>query len=97
MINTLQPRFFTAKALFESREEPAGMYHWSILIITVGVTEVIINLIMGTLFFLPWYFVIGFKNGIVDASGRGLYAWLLLVRTSGPLFLTIYLLAEKLS
>ena len=97
MINALQPRFFTAKALYESREEPAGMYHWSILIITVGVTEVIINLIMGTLFFLPWYFVIGFGNGIADASGRDVYEWLLLVRTSAPLFLMICLLAEKLS
>jgi len=61
------------------------MYHWSILIITVGVTEIIVNLIMGTLFFLPWYFVIGFRNGIIDAPGRGAYEWLLLVRTSAHL------------
>ncbi|KAL2060519.1 hypothetical protein VTL71DRAFT_9160 [Oculimacula yallundae] len=79
MINALQPRFFTAKALFESREEPAGMYHWSILIITVGVTEILINLIMGALFFLPWYFVIGFGNGIDNSSSRGAYEWLLLM------------------
>jgi len=91
-MNALQPRFFTAKALFESREEPARMYHWSILIITVGVTEILINLIMGTLFFLPWYFVIGFQNGIIDAPRRGAYEWLLLVRSfHHPLFRLIYM------
>jgi len=58
------------------------MYHWSILIITVAVTETVINLITGTLFFLPWFFVIGFRNGITDASGRGAYEWLLTVRES---------------
>lgn len=61
------------------------MYHWSILIISVAVTEIIVNLIMGTLFFLPWYFVIGFGNGITDSSGRGAYEWLLVVRTSANL------------
>jgi ABC-type multidrug transport system permease subunit len=84
-MNALQPRFFTAKALFESREEPARMYHWSILIITVVITEIIANLITGTLFFLPWFFVTGFRNGIIDAPGRGVYEWLLVVRTSAHL------------
>lgn len=83
-MNGLQPRFFTARALFESREEPARMYHWSIFVITVGVTETIANLMTGTLFFLPWYFVVGFENDMSNAPGRGAYEWLLFVSITPP-------------
>ncbi|KUJ23287.1 uncharacterized protein LY89DRAFT_777066 [Mollisia scopiformis] len=77
LMNQLQPRFFKVRALFVSREEPARMYHWSIFIFTTVITEITANLLTGTLFFLPWYFVVGFENDMVNAPSRGIYQWIL--------------------
>ncbi|KAE8443953.1 hypothetical protein EG329_001177 [Mollisiaceae sp. DMI_Dod_QoI] len=77
LMNQLQPRFFKVRALFLSREEPARMYHWSIYVITAAITETISNIITGTLFFIPWYFAVGFKNDMVDAPSRGGYQYII--------------------
>lgn len=77
LMNQLQPRFFKARGLFVAREEPARMYHWSIFIISVTITEIIANMVTGTLFFIPWYFAVGFKNDMNDENVRGVYEWIL--------------------
>lgn len=62
------------------------MYHWSIFVLSVVFTEILINLLSGTLFFLPWYFVVGFGKGVAESAYRGIYEWIIFV--SSPLRLS---------
>lgn len=55
------------------------MYHWSIFVVTAAITEIIANVVTGTLFFIPWYFAVGFKNDMIGANARGVYEWILFV------------------
>lgn len=79
-MNQLQPLYFQIKNLYTSREEPAQMYHWSIFIFATAITEILASMITGTLFFIPWYFAVGFRNGMIDPNGRGAYMYILFVR-----------------
>ena len=84
LMNGLQPKFIEMRALFEAREEPSKMFHWSIFIITGVITEILTNVISGTLFFLPWYFAVGFWQSMTNRAARGAYQWLILVRLPLP-------------
>jgi ABC-type multidrug transport system permease subunit len=78
-MNGLQPRFIEMRAIYEAREEPSRMFHWSIFIVSGVITETVTNIITGTLFFLPWYFAVGFWQSIADRAARGAYQWLIFV------------------
>jgi ABC-type multidrug transport system permease subunit len=79
LMNGLQPKFIEMRAMYEAREEPSKMFHWSIFIITGVITEVLTNIMSGTLFFLPWYFAVGFWQSMTDRAARGIYQWLIFV------------------
>jgi hypothetical protein len=83
-MTALQPRFFEIRSLYESREEPPKMFHWSIFIITIVVTEILTNIMCGTLFFLPWYFAVGFWQSMTNPAARGAYQWAMFVCHSLP-------------
>ncbi|KIW28533.1 hypothetical protein, variant 2 [Cladophialophora immunda] len=82
-MNQFQPQFSSLANLFTERENPSGMYHWSVFVLSNLVTETIFNILAGTLFFFPWYFPIGFSQGWVGSTAgdgsRGFYMWLLLM------------------
>ena len=80
LMNGLQPRFIEMRAIYEAREEPSKMFHWSVFIITIVTTEICTNVMSGTLFFLPWYFAVGFWQSMTDRAARGIYQWLIFVR-----------------
>jgi ABC-type multidrug transport system permease subunit len=82
LMNGLQPKFIEMRAMYEAREEPSKMFHWSIFIISGVITEILTNVMSGTLFFLPWYFVVGFWQSMTNRAARGAYQWLILVRLS---------------
>ncbi len=79
LMNQLQPLFFRVRNLYQSREEPTKMYHWSIFVFATVGTEILINIITGTLFFIPWFFAVGFRNEMSDPNGRGAYMYILFV------------------
>lgn len=83
-MNGLQPHFFEMRALYESREEPSKMFHWSIFILTIVTTEILTNILAGTLFFLPWYFAVGFMRGMANRAARGAYQWIMFVSYLTP-------------
>jgi ATP-binding cassette subfamily G (WHITE) protein 2 (SNQ2) len=84
LMTGIQPRFLEMRALYESREEPPKMFHWSIFITTIVVTEIISNIMTGTLFFLPWYFAVGFWQSMTNSAARGAYQWVMFVSRSLP-------------
>ncbi|KAF4626727.1 hypothetical protein G7Y89_g11429 [Cudoniella acicularis] len=77
LMNQIQPRFFQVRDLYKSREEPSKMYHWSIFAITLIITEMITNLITGTLYFIPWFFAVGFSHNFQGNRGRSAYMWIM--------------------
>ncbi|KIW89038.1 uncharacterized protein Z519_10523 [Cladophialophora bantiana CBS 173.52] len=83
IMNQFQPQFSSLAKLFTERENPSGMYHWSVFVLSNLLTEITFNILAGTLFFFPWYFAIDFSQGWVDGTagkgGRGFYMWLLLM------------------
>ncbi|ORY82114.1 bfr1+ protein [Protomyces lactucae-debilis] len=78
LMNQIQPRFVSARNLFEVREMPSKIYSWPAFMFAQIVCEIPLNAVCGTLFFLPWYFAVNFPSGFVGSAlkaSRGAYAW----------------------
>lgn len=76
LMSQLQPRFLELAALYAVREKPSKMYHWTTFVLSTIIVEIPFNFVTGTLFFLPWYYAIGFHRGYPDgADARGGYLW----------------------
>lgn len=58
----LQPVFISFRALYEVRERPSKMYSWPVAVWSALVVEMPWNLLGGTLFWLPWYFMVQFPT-----------------------------------
>lgn len=67
LINTVQPRFFDQLNLFH-REQGQGTYHWFPWTLAVIVSELPFALLSSTLFFVIFYYTVGF-SGNGDRSG----------------------------
>ena len=78
-MNQIQPRFIELRAIFRAREESSRMYHWSVFVMSTVMVELVTNVITGTLFFLPWYFAVGFWQSMTDRNARGAYMWIMVV------------------
>lgn len=83
LMNQLQPQFIIARNLFEVREKPSKMYSWLAFVVSTILVEIPFNVFCGTMFFLSWYFAIGFYSS-AGLEGRtsasiGIYEWLMLM------------------
>lgn len=81
LMNQMQPHWESLASLYSARERPSKMYHWSIFVFSNIIAEMPFNLVAGTLFFLPWYFAVGFWHGFSDSdrASRGAYQWLMIM------------------
>jgi ABC-type multidrug transport system permease subunit len=81
LMNQLQPRWEALCSLYSVREKPSKMYHWSTFVLSNVLAEIPYNIVGGTLFFIPWYFVIGFEKGMAHdhQNLRGFYEWLMIM------------------
>ncbi|KAF5387203.1 hypothetical protein D9757_006886 [Collybiopsis confluens] len=70
--NQLQVPFLNMRKVYEIRERPSRMYHWSALVTAQMVAELPWNMLGSSLFFLTWYWTVGFP------SSRAGYTYLLL-------------------
>jgi ATP-binding cassette subfamily G (WHITE) protein 2 (SNQ2) len=66
-----QPVFLQQRDLFEARERPSKLYSWPVLILTFVLTEIPWNLLGGTLFWVPWYYMVRYG----DASKLAAFSW----------------------
>jgi ATP-binding cassette subfamily G (WHITE) protein 2 (SNQ2) len=69
----LQPVFFKFRSLYEAREKPSKMYSWSIMVFSCLLVEVPFNLFGGCIFFIPWYFMVGFEKGKIGGILWGFF------------------------
>ncbi|KAL4877859.1 ABC-2 type transporter-domain-containing protein [Aspergillus karnatakaensis] len=68
IINQLQPYFLQNRDIFETREKKSKTYHWSAFIGAQAISEMPYLVVCGTLYFVCWYFAVGFP---VDAYISG--------------------------
>jgi len=67
----LQPEFIEQRSLFEVRERPSKMYSWVVFLIGQAIVEIPWNFLGGTLFWIPWYYMVQFGR----ESTRAGYSW----------------------
>ncbi|KAE8374201.1 ABC-2 type transporter-domain-containing protein [Aspergillus bertholletiae] len=60
VINQLQPFFLQNRDIFETREKKSKSYHWFAFVSAQAISEMPYLVICGTLYFLCWYFTVGF-------------------------------------
>ena len=63
--------FIETRTVYEIRERPSRMYSWTTLLTAQLIVETPWNIIGSTLFFLCWYWTVGFP------TDRGGYTYLL--------------------
>ncbi|KAM0791176.1 hypothetical protein ACM66B_005660 [Microbotryomycetes sp. NB124-2] len=69
----LQPKFLDFRTLYLARERPSRMYNWPTMVFAAIVVEMPWNIFAGTLFFLCWYWTVGFPS----ETNRAGYAYFL--------------------
>ncbi|CDU25412.1 probable SNQ2-ABC transporter involved in multidrug resistance [Sporisorium scitamineum] len=69
----LQPVFIQFRALYEVRERPSKMYSWPVAVASALAVEIPWNLLGGTLFWAPWYFMTAFPSGKTAVLVWGYY------------------------
>lgn len=60
--NQLMVPFIGFRSVFEIRERPSRMYSWSALVTSMIAVEAPWNLLGSGLFFICWYWTVGFEN-----------------------------------
>jgi ATP-binding cassette subfamily G (WHITE) protein 2 (SNQ2) len=81
LMNQLQPQFIELSKLYAVREKPSKMYHWTTFVLANIFVEIPYNIVTGTLFFLPWYYAVGFWQNFsgAEAANRGGYMYYVFV------------------
>ena len=67
----LQPEFINQRNLFEVRERPSKLYSWVVFLLSQAIVEIPWNLLGGTLFWIPWYYMAQFGR----ESSRAGFSW----------------------
>ena len=60
--NQLQIPFINMRSIYEIRERPSRMYSWTALITSQILIEIPWNILGSSLFFLTFYWTVGFDN-----------------------------------
>lgn len=60
--NQLQVPFLNTRNIYEIRERPSRMYSWTALVTSQFVSEIPWNLLGSSLFFLCWFWTVGFET-----------------------------------
>lgn len=81
LANQLQVPFIDQRSIYEIRERPSRMFSWSALVTSQILVEIPWNILGSSLFFLCWYWTVGFDNS------RAGYTYLMLAIIN-PLYYT---------
>ncbi|KIW91600.1 uncharacterized protein Z519_07567 [Cladophialophora bantiana CBS 173.52] len=69
VINQLQPLFIERRDIFETREKKSKMYSWIAFVTALIVSEIPYLCICAVLYFVCWYYTVGFPNNSNSAGG----------------------------
>ncbi|KAF2721956.1 hypothetical protein K431DRAFT_312141 [Polychaeton citri CBS 116435] len=76
VINQLQPLFIDRRDIYETREKKSKMYSWQAFVTGLIVSEIPYLMICGVLYFLCFYYTVGFPN---DANKAGAVLFVMLI------------------
>jgi ATP-binding cassette subfamily G (WHITE) protein 2 (SNQ2) len=62
LCNQLQVPFLNMRSIYEIRERPSRMYSWTAMVTSQVFTELPWNIFGSSLFFLCWYWTVGFAT-----------------------------------
>jgi ATP-binding cassette, subfamily G (WHITE), member 2, SNQ2 len=68
----LQVPFLQMRNVYEIRERPGRIYHWSALVSAQYLSELPWNILASSLFFFCWYWTVGFPS---DRAGYTYLMW----------------------
>jgi len=69
VINQLQPLFIERRDIFETREKKSKMYSWTAFVTALIVSEIPYLCVCAVLYFVCWYYTVGFPNNSNSAGG----------------------------
>lgn len=75
VIAQLQPLFIDRRDIYETREKKSKMYSWIAFVTGLIVSEIPYLCICAVLYFLPWYYTVGFPNNS-DRAGAFFFVML---------------------
>ena len=75
VINQLQPLFINRRDIYEIREKKSKMYSWIAFVTGLIVSEIPYLCICAVLYFLPWYWTVGFPS---DSNKAGAFFFVVL-------------------
>lgn len=64
----LQVPYITMRDLYEVRERPSRMYSWTALLTSQIISEIPWNIFGSSLFFLCWFWTVGFESTATRAG-----------------------------
>ncbi|WFD27170.1 hypothetical protein MNAN1_002166 [Malassezia nana] len=67
----MQPELIRQRDLFETREGPSKLYNWFVFLFSQLIVEIPWNILGGTIFWIPWYFMVQFGT----EGTRAGYSW----------------------
>ena len=79
--NQIQVMFIDFRNIYEIRERPSRMYSWTALVTSLQLVDLPWNILASSIFFLCWYWTVGFD------TGRAGYTYLML-SIAFPLYYT---------
>ncbi|KAL3491060.1 ABC-2 type transporter-domain-containing protein [Aspergillus germanicus] len=84
----IMPMFVPQRSLYETRERPSKIYHWTTFLFSNILVEAGWNTLMSVLIYICWYYPIGFvaNTAVEDREVRGLlvflFLWMFMLFTS---------------
>lgn len=60
--NQLQVPFINMRNIYEIRERPSRMYHWSALLTAQFAAEIPWNILGSSMYFLCWFWTVGYPS-----------------------------------
>ncbi|KAJ0423527.1 ABC-2 type transporter-domain-containing protein [Aspergillus carlsbadensis] len=84
----IMPMFVPQRALYETRERPSKIYHWTTFLLSNILVEAGWNTLMSVIIYICWYYPIGFvaNTAVEDRDVRGflvfLFLWMFMLFTS---------------
>ncbi|KAJ5888596.1 ABC multidrug transporter atrF [Penicillium taxi] len=69
VIAQLQPLFIERRSIYEQREKKSKMYSWIAFVTALVVSEIPYLIICGVLYFVCWYYTVGFSHASDRAGG----------------------------
>lgn len=76
VMNATIPKFFSNRMIWEARELPSRIYGWQAFVTAQILCEIPYAILACTIYFLVWYFPVGFATG-ASTSGYVYLMWLL--------------------